>query len=520
MKTLFWVTWHEFVNRMKKALKRPVTYLIIAFVVFYIGFVGWAFLSLVKEMHFDNPSALVTVITVLVFLAQPSSYFMYARRKGILFKPSHAHYIFNAPVSPKKVLVFGAFKNVLMDLIFGVVIFVIGILLFSVPRWKMLLVFAAWVFMTSLQEISIIILLYGNDSVVTEKMDKSGKALLGVLALLVLFFVWYFRGNGLNVASIKNILFHPYLQMIPMIGWSISMYHLIILGPSTVNVVCTSLCTAATFGLTYLAWKMPCEGGYYEEAAKFADDYQKLRKRKENGEMGTGKEKYRRLKKGLRGSGASAIFYRQLQEYKKAKFYIFNYIDLLCFFVAAVMAKSFGEGGVGEFGGLFLLGILAYVVFCNSGVSGKWEKELESPYLYLIPEKPMKKMWYATLMEHIKSFIDGAIMCLFIGFSWKLPFWQILSCIFIYVCFQAVKMYMRIVALYILGDHFGKKIRDVFRMLFQGALMGAGIAIAAAAGIAVNINLVFPILLIYSMIITGVAMLLAASKFEVLEQLE
>lgn len=520
MKTLFWVTWHEFVNRVKKAVKRPVTYLIVAFIVLYVCFLGGALLSMVKDLHFDKPSGLVAVITVMVFLAQPSSYYMYAKRKGILFKPSHAHYIFNAPVSPKKVLLYGALKNIFMDLVFGAAFFVIGILFFSVSFWKMLLVFLVWILMTSVQEGSIIILLYGSNRVSTEKMDKSGKALLGVLALLGLFLFWYFRKNGLSLESVQQVLFHPYLQMIPLIGWTLSLYHLIILGPAAVNVVCSILCIAVTLVLLYLAWKMPCEGGYYEEAAKFADDYQNLRTRKQKGEMGTGKEKYRRLKTGLRGAGASAIFYRQLQEYKKARFFVFNMMDLICFFLAVVMARTMGGEKVAEFGGLFLLGILAYIVFCTSGIIGKWEKELENPYLYLIPEKPLKKMWYATLMEHIKSFLDGSIMCLTIGISWHLPFWQILSCILIYVCFQAVKMYMRIVAIYILGDHFGKKIRDMFRTLFQGTLMGVGIAAAVSAGIAVNINLVFPILLIYSMIITVVTMFLAAVKFEVLEQIE
>lgn len=520
MKTLWWVTWHEFVNRVKKALRRPVTYLIAAFIVCYTLFIGWSLFSVVKEMHFDNPSGLVVVITLMVFLAQPSSYYMYAQRKGIVFKPSHAHYIFNAPVSPKRVLLYGAFKNMFTDLVLGVAFFVIGILFFSVPFWKMLLVFLVWVLMTGIQEGSLIILLYGNERVSTEKIDKAGKALLGILGLLGLFVFWYFRKNGLSLESVQNVLFHPYLQMIPLIGWTLSLYHLILLGPAAVNVICSILCVVSTLALLYLAWNMPCEGGYYEEAAKFADDYQKLRKRQRKGEMGTGKEKYRRLKKGLRGSGASAIFYRHLQEYKKAKFFIFNMMDVVCFGLAVIMARTYEGEKTAEFGGLFLLGILAYIVFCTSGVIGKWEKELEHPYLYLIPEKPLKKMWYATLMEHIKAFIDGSIMCLVIGFSWRLPFWQILSCIFIYVCFQAVKMYMRIVSIYILGNHFGKKIRDMFRILFQGTLMGMGIVIAVSVGITVNVNLVFPILLIYSMIIAAVTMFLAAAKFEVLEQME
>lgn len=524
MKLLFWIGWHEFVNRLKKAMRRPVTYFVLVFVLVYLGFVGTGLGTLFRDIHIDDPAGLIVVITVLIFMAQPSSYLMYARRKGIMFKPSHAHYIFSAPVSPKKILIYGALKNVCMDVILGVVFFISGIAFFSVPFWKMTLVFLMWVSMTAVQELSLIILLYGNDRVSTEKMDRSGKILLGILVLLGLFFVWYFRAKGFSLESVKGILFHPVLKMVPLVGWSLSLYHLLILGPGTVNVIGSGLYIVSTLLLFIFAWKMPCDGGYYEEAAKFADEYQNLRKRKEKGEISTGKEKYRKVKMHMKGAGATAIFYRHLQEYKKAKFFIFNQTDLICFVLAGIMAKAFQTGADGkemqQSGGLFMLGVLAYVVFCMSGTVGKWEKELDNPYIYLIPESPMKKMWYATLMEHIRSLFDAVIMCLFMGISWKVPIWQVVCSILIYVSFQAVKMYLRIVSCYILGDHFGKMVRELFRMLFMGILMGVGIMAAVVVGMAGYQMLIFPLLLGYGLVTAVFTMFLGAARFEVLEQLE
>lgn len=518
MKTLFYVTYRGFINRLKKALKRPVTYLFIAVAVAYAALLAVGLFNIVKNTHFNNVKALVIVITVLLFFALPSSYLMYARRKGIIFKPSHAHFIFNAPISPKQVLIYGALKNILMDAVFGVLILLGGILLFDVPLWKMILVFLFWVFMTSLQEGGIVILLYGNEKVSVEKMGKASKIMLGVLAVLGIFLFWYIKTYGFSLASVGALIDYPGLQMLPLVGWNVAVFRLILLGPTILNVICSILYVVSTAAILAAAWKLPCYGGYYEEAAKFADDYQAMKNRNKKGETGNGKEKYRRIKGGVKGCGAKAIFYRQLLEYKKARFFIFGSMNLVCFFIAFVMAWTYD--GASKYAGMFLLGILAYVIFCTSGYVGKWEKELQNPYLYLIPEKPIKKLWYATQMEHIKSFIDGSIMCVGIGVAWHLPVWQIVTSILLYVLFQAIKMYMRIFALYILGDNFGLQVRKLFQMLIQSSLMGVGIALAVVVGMVINMNLVFPILLIYSIIITVTVMFLASYRFEVLEQIE
>ena len=67
-----------------------------------------------------------------------------------------------------------------------------------------------------------------------------------------------------------------------------------------------------------------------------------------------------------------------------------------------------------------------------SGYLGKWETEIKTPYLYLIPDSPVKKLWYSTLMEHVKAFVDGVLLCVPIGILWKVNVLEVILGILIY----------------------------------------------------------------------------------------
>ena len=262
-------------------------------------------------------------------------------------------------------------------------------------------------------------------------------------------------------------------------------------------------------------------GAYYEDAAKFADDYQELRNRSKRGETGysLGKKKKFRTVKGNFGGGAKAIFYRQLLEYKKERFFIFDSMTLICVVLAGVLAKMMEPPKEGM-QGLVMMGLIAYMSFCASGYAGKWDKELENPYLYLIPDTAVRKMWNATKMEHIKAFFDGLLMAGMIGYFWHVPFWQIAASIVIYVLLQANKMYLKVFAKMLLGNTMGNTGRTILRLLIQSAVLGVGVLISVAAAIFLNPEVVFAVMLVYSLAATVIVALFASMKFEVLEQNE
>lgn len=162
--------------------------------------------------------------------------------------------------------------------------------------------------------------------------------------------------------------------------------------------------------------------------------------------------------------------------------------------MAFAMRETAQESGIPQ---IFLLGILAYMTLIFSGYLGKWETEIKTPYLYLIPDSPVKKLWYSTLMEHVKAFVDGVLLCVPIGILWK----------------------VNVLAQCVVGDVLGRTGQDVVRAFFQMFVLGIGVTAAALAGIFISMDLVFPIALIYSMIVTVIIGLIAAIRFDSMEQM-
>jgi hypothetical protein len=66
---------------------------------------------------------------------------------------------------------------------------------------------------------------------------------------------------------------------------------------------------------------------------------------------------------------------------------------------------------------------------------------MDKPYIYLIPASPQKKLFYTTLAEHVKNFIDGAILFILSGILFKADAPVIFACILSYAVFGAVFVY-------------------------------------------------------------------------------
>ena len=168
------------------------------------------------------------------------------------------------------------------------------------------------------------------------------------------------------------------LKLLPVAGWEVSAVSLIVTGPDQWNVAGTVLYLLVCAAMLITAVKIRCIGAYYEDAAKFADDYAEIKKKNEKGEnmIRIGKKKMKKASLSRWGSGAKAIFSRQLLEYKKERFFIFTGFTLAAL-IGAVVCIFFVGTPEGEIPPeLLLLAIAVYMVFVGSGYMGKWGKEL------------------------------------------------------------------------------------------------------------------------------------------------
>lgn len=523
MKALLYVTKRSFINKVKKASKKPLTYLALVAIVAYIVLISVTLTVSIKEGHFGTKYGMLVILTIWTFYSFFMNFSSYGRRKGIIFRPSDAHFVFPSPTNPKVILLHKASWNFVLSLIVSVVLSIAAVFWFHLNFIQVILMFLFLFVFEVMLEGSIIVFLYANEKFSDRTTTWIAYGIYVFLAAVTLVVVLYFRKNGMSLDSAMKLIDYPILRMVPVVGWNIAAFHWILVEGSILNMTATGLYLLTVALVVFGAAKMKCTGGYYEDAAKFADDYAEMKQRKSNGEAVMsigGKKKFKRASVEYKGTGAKAIFYRQILEYKKEKFFIFGFMTVISIAAAVVVVKMLDYPGE-EWAGAALFGVIAYVEFIGTGYIGKWENELKNPYLYLIPDTPAKKLWYATLMEHIKAVIDGAILVIPIGIAWKLPVIQMALGILVYVVLAAIKLYAKVLTEAFVGNTFGVTGKSIARMLFSSAVLGMG-AGAGVIGYVItrNMNIVFLVVAIYSIVINIVIALLASSRFAVMEQMD
>ena len=497
MRALLYMTKRSFINRARKAVRKPVTYLYIVLGIFYVVGVLAAFASLAAAGGIACREGIVYVMTVWLYFIFCGNFLSYAKLKGVLFRPSHAHFIFTAPISSKLVLLHGAILNYTVSFVANLLFSVAAVTVFHVEPLRGVLLFVFCFVFETVFETSLMVFLYSGEDRF-KKVIRFLRLLIYVLIGIVLGVVgWHFMTRGLSGAAVLAFFHSPVIRLLPVAGWEVAAVSLLVAGPDLWNIIGTFLFILACTGMLLVAWRIRCTGAYYEDAAKFADDYAEVRKRSKKGEsgLGFGKKKLKKASLSGWGIGARAIFSRQLLEYKKERFFIFTGFTLAA-----------------------LIGAVVCIFFVGTGYMGKWRKELELPYIYLIPEPAIKKLWYATCLEHLKALIDALLFVVPTGLAWELAVYQIIGIILSYVALQANRLYIKVLGDSLLGDTLGTTGKQFFLLGVQGGILGIGALISIPAAYFINTNLLFLIVPIYSMIITVLIAALAVPRFECMEQ--
>lgn len=489
MKGLIYLYQRTVLNRIKKALKKPMTYVALIFIILYVVMIFWSFNMIIKESNLATPENLVTVLACTVLLILPSNIISYSRRRGLLFRPSEVHFVFQAPVSPKTILMFAGVKSFSLNILLGIAIFVFGIYWFGAGILQMLVYFLFFVVFESILEASIIIFCYGNEKLHEKFFKGLTIVMYAFMAVIVGIGVYLLLTREAEFAVIREYLAMPVIQLIPIIGWNIAVAHLVFLGPDVINVIGTVLFLGTTLGMFVLARKMKCTGEYFEDAMKFAEEYQIRREKAKKGEMTNlrfgKKAKYKEASVEYKGNYAKAIYFRQMLEYKKNKTFIFGWNTLLCFGLGILIAV-YGyvndiEEAFGPWKVFVIPAVVAYMVFIFSGYTTKWSKELENPYTYLIPDSPLKKVWYSTKIEHIRALADGILITLPGAVVFGIgPVLTVLT-VLLYICLMANRLYYGMLADAIIGKNLGNTGRTLLKMFLQGIAMSVAI-VAAVVG--------------------------------------
>ncbi len=528
MKGLIYLYKRTIINRIRKALKRPVTYFMAVFILLYLFMIYNSFDVMMRDENFNSPQNLVTMLSMIIFFLIPGNLISYAKRKGLLFRPSEVHFVFSAPVSPKMVLMFAGIKSFAVNVLVGLAIVLAGIMWFEASLLQVVVYFLFFVVFESILEASCIIFCYGN-----EKLPKKFFTGLVVAAYAFMGFVVGIAAVLLitrepSFGLLQNFFSMPMIQMVPVVGWNVAVTRLIFLGPDGVNIAGTVLFLVSAVLMFAAAWRMRCTGAYYEDAMKFADEYQERRAKQKKGTASIPwLEKHRMFRQAsveYKGTGAKAIYFRQMLEYKKNSTFIFGWNTLLCLGLGILIGVvGYFNDAVSEFGPakIFIIpGVASYVVFIFSGYATKWSRELENPYTYLIPDAPLKKVWYATKIEHIRAVVDGILITLPGAVVFGIgPVLTVLT-ILLYVCLQANRLYYGMLADALIGNILGNTGRTLVKVLFQGIAIMIGISAAVVAGLVVSAEAGFLVMIVVMGLLTFAGAAVSSVSFTKMEVLD
>lgn len=523
---IFYLYRKSFKNRVKKALRKPVTYIYIVLIILYFFSIFFSFNTSFDELFgywsIERNSALTAILTICAFIFIPSNMISYSRRKGLVFRQSDIHFLFSAPVSPKRILVYAHIRTILIMLVLNMVMTVGGILWFDMPVWKMLVYFLFSVVIENILEGALMILCYGNERLNKQQMFLLQILMYAIIGIFVLIGILVYVREGASLASVVGYLHNPAIQMIPILGWYIAVLHLLFMEVTVVSIAGTVLFLVSVIVLAVMALRMKCTGEYYEDAIKFAEDYEVAQQKSKKGEVAFvgQKKKYGKANVSYKGGYAKALFYRQLLEYKKNKFFIFGPYTLLCLGVGIVLAILGYRGELEEYTPFIILGAMAYLTFVFASYAGKWGKELARPYTYLIPDTAFHKLWYATLMEHIRALVDGCLMTIPVAIVMRMSVIQTVLIIVVYVCMQACKLYAEVMVEAFLGNILGSVGKQFTRLFFEGLVILIGIIVAAAGTMLISLEAGLLLLVLTAGCMTGAMMIIASLNFERMESVD
>lgn len=523
MKTLWYLKKRQFINRLKRRLKKPLTYVWAVLIAAYAVFMVYAFSVSFEVWGLGSPEGFALILSAFTLLTMPTNLKAYAKHKGLVFLPADIHLVFPAPFSPKSILLYGMIRLLTSSWILILILTIGGIWWFHLSAAQVILYLLGGIAVDSLFEGSLVILAYGNDALPEWVRKAVSGAIYVIFGLAVALAVFLFFTVDHSLGAFGRMLAHPLLQCVPVLGWNIAMIRLILVGPTALNVICTGCYLAVTAAMAAAAVRMPCEGNYYEDALTFADEYQKALKKSKEGRMAVvgQKETYRKARVKYRGTGAEAIYYRQLLEYRKHRFFFFGFNSLLNLGMGAALAVIGVLGILTREEALLCLPLLmAYVVLIFSGYATKWEQELKNVYTFLIPDNAFRKLWYATKIEHIRNLADGCLLVLpcfaFLGLS----VWLALELIALYVCLRAANLYARMVCEGILGRLFGQFGMSLAKMVLFFLVVGIGGLFGGVAWAAAGPEAGFLVMIFYGLVLTGGLAAASALLFARMEMLE
>lgn len=463
------------INSFKKTLKRPVKAFGILLLVIYYLMIPFIVEPLMTDMGLKNKEGFVliaSIVTLYIVLPTTLSYF---KRKGINFKNQDINFILASPTSPKQAIIYGLSKEIFINMVMQIMIFIAAVFVFNISLLTTVILIAVNMVFSNLLRNSLAMIMYASEDITLKQKQLIKKIVYSLLALFTVFSLTivisqtikagfdfsYINSVITSFSYLTSVITSPVVLMFPVFGWQLGWINLMILGPTPYTLISTGLYFISSIYFTHVAYKMVCKGEYYEDALSFSKHVSHITSKKGNitiAEMFGRKNKRYDYKGKLKGLYAKVIFHKQIIELRRSKKIILSLKDFVYLVIGiglGVASVFFDDFITSEYFFEIIVGIGMYLtVFIKTRSS--WKNEFENYYIFIMPDSSINKLFRATLLENILSFIRAIFLAVPAGILMRAPLWQIVGAIIAQTLIKVMMTYVSIYIEEIIGAKIGK----------------------------------------------------------------
>jgi hypothetical protein len=467
-------------NQIRSLFKSPgkIIYLVIVVALIVVTIIGGNS-SNMSGRTFRDQRELTAGITLFY-----SVMFVLLSYKGFgngasMFSMSDVNFIFPAPFHQRKVLFYGLFQQMGASLLLGLFILFQYAWLhstFNIRYGVLLLILLGYALTVFFAQIAAMVIY-----AFTSADDNRKRIVRTVYFAVILAFAGYLAGTSLGesaqilpkaVAAVNG----PVIGLFPVSAWIGRALAGILSGNIWETALGLGLCAVLLIALINLITYGRQD--FYEDVLKSSEIAQSAITARKEGRVGDAAPSRVKVgKTGIgRGLGASVFYYKHMLENRRARVFILEPMSLIFTVIALAMAVFTQKAGLMA---IFPMTVI-FQIFTIA--LGRINKELTKPYIYMIPEPPLKKLIYALAESFPSAVVESLVIFVPAAFIMHAAPAAALLCIAARITFAFLLTAVNVAVDRLWGSNPSKMLVMLLYFAILAVMAAPGIVLAAILG--------------------------------------
>lgn len=424
---LGYLTFTKLKNQIKDLVRSPakLIYVVVMAGVLALSVLGRSGQDLEDPLPTPMLTALLTLFYTFMFLMVLAT--GGNSSKTPMFTLSDVTMLFPAPLHPHRVLAYGLLRQLGVSLIMALVlVFQYGWLrvLFGITWQDMALIilgFAICIFLAAFCSMAIYVRTSGKE-------NATGTLRACIYAAAAAYLLWaaftckeqllplLSGGKDYTAALEAGAGFFSSFPglLFPVSGWAAGIIGGLLAGSPGMVLAGAALCILLVAALTLLV--ATSKNNYYEDVLESAEVAQSNVTAQKEGKVQEIVPKNVKVgKTGLgKGWGASTLFYKHRIENRRAGVFFLSNMSLIFLAITLLMSFVMGRSMDGEAALIATFAMGTYMQIFSEAL-GRFNRELIKPYIYLIPDPPLKKLLYAIEETLLADCVEAAVLFVPVG---------------------------------------------------------------------------------------------------------